>query len=346
MYSSIIEKLVFEYNEKGFLSEDEIFDTLLRSDASLMQIEQICSSLMQKGVVILSKEQTDFSEQNDDRSHIDYDLIYDEIISIDESLEYFIGQVRNIKPPQNREFNNLFLQAKEGNEYAKQRILEMYLKLAIKQALWYNKHYNLPIDDAIQDACIGLIMAYQKYDINIPESFSTYTGFWLRNYISRGGQPVQSLIRWPEHYKEKMYLIYELQGEHFCSNCKDEYICENLINEIANKLTSTRNEAKSCLQNLQELISLDEMLDNEELSIFNDEANEILLYENRMYISQIMNILSEREKGIIELRYGLRDGREYTLEEIGVLFNVTRERIRQIESKALRKLKASSKTKI
>lgn len=351
MHQKIIDILYSQYQKKGFLSEDTIFDTLITNDLSLAQIDSVCEILLLKGVIISS----DIFEPNEDdyydRSQLNYDEIFDEVISIEETLAPFINEVRQIKPPQNREWKNLIVPAKHGNNFARQRIIEMYLRVAIRQAFLYYKKYGLHLSEVIQDGCAGLVNAYEKYEVDRPDNFTNYAPLWIRQYIMRENQPSNSLIYIPVHYRENLFDVYEIYMAHSCGSCEKNIICSMLLEEITTKLNCSLEDATTFMNYLIPIESIDVLLEKDELQlsdkgIFENELFEtISAYEYKLRVKSFLKGLDPREKKVVELRFGLETGEEMTLDEVGKIFNLTRERIRQIEAKTIEKLQYSTKEK-
>ncbi|WP_333657141.1 sigma-70 family RNA polymerase sigma factor [Tissierella praeacuta] len=354
MHQSIIDYIYKIYKKKGYVSEDLVFDALIENNIPLDEVDYICEILLSMGVLI---KNDDIDEEDDvfiyDRSQTNFEEIYRQVIEVDESLEPFIDEVRIITPPQHREWYNLIIQAQNGNKYAKERIVLMYLRIVIKIALNHHQRYNISLSEAIQDGCIGLIIAVEKFEIGKQDNFSQYAPWWIRQYLMRKAEPSGSIFRYPVHYKDKMFLTYEIISQHDCNKCMDEKLCSNLIEEVSQKLECDYNEAVSWIHSLSSAVSCEEMIENDE-NLFNDDG----LFEEKLddfldckelktNLDVVLSTLKERERKVIELRFGLGEcSNPKTLEEIGTTFNLTRERIRQIESKAIKKLRHTSRSKV
>lgn len=353
MHQTIIDNIYKIYKEKGYVSEELVFDALLENNIPLDEVDYICEILLSMGVLI---KNDDIVEEDDvfiyDRSQTDFEEIYSQVIEADESLKPFIDEIRTIIPPQHREWHNLIIQAQNGNSYAKERIILMYLRIVIKIALYHYQRYNISISEAIQDGCIGLIIAVKKFEIGKQDNFSQYAPWWIRQYLMREAEPPGTIFRYPVHYKDKMFSTYDVISQHNCDKCIDEKFCPLLIEEVSKKLECDYSEAVTLVQSLLLVLSCEEMIETDE-SVFNDKN----LFEEKLFnfldyqllktnLDTILFTLKDRERKVIELRFGMGDYSEpKTLEEIGTIFNLTRERIRQIESKALKKLRHTSGSK-
>lgn len=144
MHEDIIEKLYQEYIVRGFISEDHIFDVLEENGISLFDVEYICDHLLSKGVIIRDDALTGDKEDEYDRSNVDYEEVFSEVLEIDDTFTDFIEYIRGIKPPQHREWMNLMPQVKLNNTYARNRIFEMYMRVAVRIALIHAKDIIFP----------------------------------------------------------------------------------------------------------------------------------------------------------------------------------------------------------
>lgn len=354
----IIEKLCEIYATKGFVTEDTIIEILMVAKLPLYCVDYICDRLLSMGVIIRDDRSAFITDEDEgdgeyDRSQIDYELIFDEVLSIDNSLSSFIKQVRQIQPPQHREWINLLPQAKNGNKYAYKRMIEMYLRTVMSIALSIHKKLSAPLAETIQEGCIGLIMAVEKYDMSRHGAFPAYFPLWVRQNIHRRTPfTYNPSIYFPDHIKNKLYSIFEVVKNHQCDECGVNSICINLIDEIANYIQFTTGDAESCIQYYQGCESIETIL-NEDPFIFSDEGrfeDDLLelcnLQELKYFVDEILDILKPRDKKILQLRYGFVDGEERTLEQVGKEFGLTRSRIGQIEAKAFRKFRHPSRRNI
>lgn len=349
---AIIKKLHKIYKEKGFVSEDTVLNEIVEAGLSLDKIDYVCDNLLSSGIIIsdgLSSEIDD--DVVYDRSQLDYEKLFNQLITIDESLKQFIDEIRQIKPPQHRELQNLMPQVKDNNLFARDRIISMYLRTVVRIALWHHEKYKISLAEAIQDSCVGLVIALNKFEFNKQEKFSTYAPWWVRQNILREAPTLNPHMYFPVHVKDKLFNIYEILEQHFCEQCDKNNLCTELISLVSVKLNCSLKEAEEYIAYLKSFDSLDDLIIKNE-NIFSDngifEDSIIENYNKKEMQDAIMNVLDtlkEREKRIIMLRFGFIQGKEHTLEDIGKEFNVTRERIRQIEAKALRKLRHPNRSK-
>ncbi len=143
MHSNIVDELFNIYKEKGFVTEDIVFDTLIAHNLSLDEVDATCETLLLKGIIIRNDALSQDEDDNFyDRSQIDYEAVFSEVVVIDKTMSPFIEEVRQIRPPQAREWQNLIVQAQNGNDFARERIITMYLRVVVRIALWHYKKYN------------------------------------------------------------------------------------------------------------------------------------------------------------------------------------------------------------
>lgn len=349
----MIAKLHKVYKEKGFVTEDLILNEIVESGLSLDKVDYVCDYLLAAGIIISNELNVEINDEDDiyDRSQTDYEYLFSQIIEIDEGLKPFIEEIRQIKPPQHRELQNLIPQAKNNNIFAKERIINMYLRTVVRIGSWYSDKYKVPLAETIQDGCVGLVIAFNKFEIDKQENFSQYAPWWVRQNISREAQTLNPHMYFPVHIKEKLFSIYEIVEQNFCEQNDKKYISSEFIKPVSEKLDCSLEEAEEYIGYLDSFDSIEEILEKDE-NAFCDEGmfeEEIMCNYNKKELKNVflnmLENLKEREKEILLLRFGFLDNKEWTLEQIGKKFNLTRERIRQIEVKAIRKLKNPSNAK-
>ena len=273
-----------------------------------------------------------------------------------------MNAVRNIIPPQRQEINQLKYQIVDGNDYARARMIEMHLRIALKLALQRAESFDMDIEDAIGYACIGLIMAVDKYEPDTSKAFSSYASLWILQNISREQSTRRHLIYYPVHQKENYFSMYPSLKKHGCVECPDLAKCEKVRQKIIAKLECSDKDAEIIVAQITPDLSLERFIapNDEEWNfyqcqyemidgIWEHTAHDIIISEEdalkTVYdkilcedVAKILKKLTPREEAIIKLRYGF-DLPEQTLEQVGKRYNITRERVRQIESKALKKLR-------
>lgn len=356
MYEHIIEKIFLKYKKSGFVTESFVFDVIEEEGIPLFEVEYVMDLLLSKGIII--KDGNDLVNDNCeddecDRSLTDYKQLFNDIINEEPKLRDLLEYVEKIKPPQKREWQILLPQAQTGNDYAKKRLVEMYMRVAIKCAYSLSKKYDLPLEETIQGSFVGLCISIDKYEIGKNEQFSTYFLFWCRQLVMRSANIKNSTLYFPIHIKEKLFDIYELVINYMGKDGSYDFQCEELVNIVCDKLEYSEDKARELLSYLNPSQSLEFSLEHSEKT-FSDEnlymynLIEKLEIENTSLIVNtiIKQALNSREYEVLCMRYGIGYDKEYTLEMIGKKIGVTRERIRQIEAKALRKLRSKPQIQI
>lgn len=353
--------LIADSEKKGFLTFDDIMDVSDTYSLSVSEVDQLSEALEIRGIIIYetapSGKDVDHFE---DYSRIDYEAIFEEIISLSPELEYVVKLIRKLPPPQYGEISALTTQTAAGNTYARERLILIHLRVALKIALSMAKLHQYDIIDAVSAGFVGLVIAVDRFDPDGFSAFQSYASLWIQQNINRECNPVWIEYYFPAHYKEKMLPAYERYLNHWCGDCVPGRICETLVSEIADNLDISFSEAREYLTTAirqaechMYLPDYFEENDCEEPLSWPRElvqSDDFLLEKvaasmTRDAILNVLNSLTLREADIIRLRNGFDDGHPLTLEDVGAIYGVTRERIRQIEAKALRKLVCSSKTK-
>lgn len=354
--------------KQGYITFDDIINAAEQWQLSLNEVDWLSNSISTRGVLVCDEapEKTNRIEESDefgDYSQCDYEEVFGRIVELEPSLSLLVDAVRMIKPPQYREMAGIIYQAKEGNEYAKNRIVEMHLRMALRIGLQRAEQYDADIVDCIGDACVGLIIAVDKYDPDTSGPFGSYSSLWMLQNISREQRTQRANVYYPVHKKEQYYTMYPILKDRGCTTCDKVWICREVRRIVQNRLECTNEQSKDVILQALAFDSFEEMFQNvvfeekrifdkqeericrlfiEKLSVFDDIEDIIGEQEMREAVNEALGILTDREQKIIRDRFGFDDGKEKTLEEVGEDFGVTRERIRQIEAKALRKLSHSS----
>lgn len=344
-----LNNLIDKSKQNGYVLFDEIVDICDQFDLPIKDVDWVSEQISIMNIIVRDEPPTDQSNSDGyiDYSQSDYEDTYNRIVEINPSLKDYILQIKSILPPQHREFINLKHQASEGNQFARTRCIEMYMRNVLRFAVRRYESYGGLIEDYITDGMIGLIYAVDKYDPGNSGYFVSYAARWISNIIQRFQPTNNPLIYYPVHIKDEYFKIID---EIANSDSTDDH--HDLL--IKQKLTE-----KHLPQKLKSAfypnISLDEIINTDngdswtiknQLSYDSNIIEESYEYkELQSNIKIALSELTEREKEVIKMRYGFYENKLFTLEEIGVKFGVTRERIRQIEEKALRKLRHPTKRK-
>lgn len=367
--------LLEKADKQGYVTFDDIMDCADANSLPIQDFDWLSSAITTRGILVYdeapaaSNRIAQDSEDDDynDYAQSDYESVYDRIIELDESLMDFVTEVRNIKPPQWREFSQLKYQVTEGNIHARERMIEMHLRIALRIALQRAEAYDMDIQDAVGDACIGLVTAVDKYDPDTNGAFGSYAAMWVLQNISRRQPTQRALMYYPVHKKDPYFSAYPLLKSAGYAGDIDAINDPEVYKLLSEKLSFTNEQTEDAIlatvpfesyeylygmffENTDvfekhEYEELNGDLYLRELVCEDDIEEQAFSVIMREQLFEVLGTLTEREQKVIELRYGLRDGTPKTLEEVGFAFNVTRERVRQIEAKALRKLRHPSRSR-
>lgn len=352
-----ISQLLSVSTSKGYITFDDFLEVIDKLELPIDEIDRISGQILSIGCIIKETDKKivteDSGDEFSDRSKLDYEVIYGEVLALDPSLDSYIKYVQQIPPPALREAGNLIYQAKDGNNYAKTRIILMYLKVVVRIALWASKKYKIPVADTIQNGNIGLVIAVNKFEPTSDNKFSTYAPWWVRQNISREATTVNPLIYFPVHIKEKLFELYNIVFEHNCEKCYEDNICGNLVARVMKKLEVDYSTAHRYLEYIYPCAYIDDFLDGNEEEVFSDFGlmedemlEKITKNKGKDTIAELISHLKPREQKVLLERFGFINGEPKTLEQVGQVMGVTRERIRQIEAKAIKRLQHPSRINI
>ena len=353
---TIIHDLVEVGKLKGKLTTMEISEALEEIDFDVEQLDKLYETLEANNIELIEDFEPDL-DINIDLSEIDnknedgiedQDPAYGLDANIDDPVKVYLKEIGRVPLLSTEEEIKLAEKMLEGDEAAKKRLSEANLRLVVSIAKRYVGR-GMQFLDLIQEGNLGLIKAVEKFDHSKGFKFSTYATWWIRQAITRAIADQARTIRIPVHMVETITKVKKVSSQLLHQNGH-----EPSAEEIAKELSMTVDKVREIMRISQEPVSLETPIGEEEDShlgdfIPDDEApapvdatSHVLLREQ---LSEVLGTLTPREEMVLRLRFGLVDGRSRTLEEVGKEFNVTRERIRQIEAKALRKLRHPSRSK-
>ena len=350
---TVIRELIEQGKAKGQLSTKEILDALGELDFEPEQIEKFYDTLEAQGVEIIEDfadaplDDIDFAAEAASDENLESSLST-EGIAIDDPVKVYLKEIGRVPLLSPEEEIDLAIRIKEGDEAAKKRLSEANLRLVVSIAKRYLGR-GMQFLDLIQEGNLGLIKAVEKFDYTKGFKFSTYATWWIRQAITRAIADQARTIRIPVHMVETINKVKKVSSQLLHTNGH-----EPSAEEISAELDMPVDKVREIMRVAQEPVSLETPIGEEEDSHLGDfipdddapapadAASHTLLKET---LSSVLDSLTPREEKVLRLRFGLEDGRSRTLEEVGKEFNVTRERIRQIEAKALRKLRHPSRSK-
>lgn len=338
-----IKELINRGKANGVLTYKEITDMLEEIELQPEQIEKIYETLESLGVEVLDDASDDDSDDEDDVA-----MSIPEGISIDDPVRMYLKEIGKVPLLTADEEVELAKRMEEGDEAAKRKLVEANLRLVVSIAKRYVGRGMLFLD-LIQEGNLGLIKAVEKFEYKKGFKFSTYATWWIRQAITRAIADQARTIRIPVHMVETINKLIRVSRQ-----LLQEYGREPLPEEIAAEMAIPVDKVREIMKIAQEPVSLETPIGEEEDSHLGDfipdedapapaEAAAFTLLKEQLL--DVLDTLTDREKRVLRLRFGLEDGKARTLEEVGKEFNVTRERIRQIEAKALRKLRHPSRSK-
>ena len=339
------DELIKKGKEKGTISYEELAQSLKGLELDADSLDELYNALNENNITIISEDDDDDSDPQKillDDSTLTKDL------TINDPVRMYLKEIGQIKLLSTEEELALADRIVAGDEMAKNTLAEANLRLVVSIAKRYVGRGMLFLD-LIQEGNIGLMKAVDKFDVTKGYKFSTYATWWIRQAITRAIADQARTIRVPVHMVETINKLARIQRQ-----LTLELNREPSEEELAKKMNISVDKIKDIYKISQEPVSLETPIGEEDDSHLGDfvkdinamtpeeyATNEILKEE----IKAVLETLQEREQEVLELRFGLIDGTSHTLEEVGKRFNVTRERIRQIEAKALRKLRHPSRAK-
>ena len=357
--SDAIAKLTAKGRTNGILTYKEIMDSLSEIEMEPEQIEHIYEVLEHEGIEVVSdldKEMEKIEEEFEEiKPSEDMDINAEvmeissaEGVSIDDHVKMYLKEIGKVPLLDAEEEMDLAKRMSEGDVTARKRLAEANLRLVVSIAKRYVGRGMLFLD-LIQEGNLGLIKAVEKFDYAKGYKFSTYATWWIRQSITRAIADQARTIRIPVHMVETINKLIRVSRQLVQELGRDPH-----PNEIAKELNMSIDKVREIMKIAQEPVSLETPIGEEEDSHLGDfipdddapapsEAASFMLLKEQL--GNVLDTLSPRESMVLKLRFGLEDGRARTLEEVGKEFDVTRERIRQIESKALRKLRHPSRSK-
>ncbi|MDY2882968.1 MAG: RNA polymerase sigma factor RpoD [Romboutsia timonensis] len=358
--------LIEKGKKQGSLTLAEIMEAFSETELDKDQVENLYETLGNLGIEVIEnktdKVDIDFAQDDLDLDDLDESIVKDDTpmeieeidlslpkgISIDDPVRMYLKEIGKIPLLKPHEEVELARRMQEGDELAKQRLVEANLRLVVSIAKRYVGRGMLFLD-LIQEGNLGLIKAVEKFDYVKGFKFSTYATWWIRQAITRAIADQARTIRIPVHMVETINKLIRVSRQLLQELGRDPK-----PEEIAKEMDMTEDKVREIMKIAQDPVSLETPIGEEEDSHLGDfipdddapapaEAAAYSLLKEQ--IEDVLGSLNEREQKVLKLRFGLEDGRARTLEEVGKEFDVTRERIRQIEAKALRKLRHPSRSK-
>lgn len=343
----IRKELLEKGKKKGVLTFKEIADAFAEVEVTQEEVELLYDRIEKEGIELVEDMEKELEEIEISKEEL-HDLSVPEGVNIDDHVKMYLKEIGKVDLLTPEEETDLARRMAQGDETAKQRLAEANLRLVVSIAKRYVGRGMLFLD-LIQEGNLGLIKAVDKFDYAKGYKFSTYATWWIRQAITRAIADQARTIRIPVHMVETINKLVRVSRQ-----LVQEYGREPTHEELAAELNMPVEKVREISKISQEPVSLETPIGEEEDSHLgdfipdddapapSDAASFVLLKEQ---LNDVLSTLTPREARVLKLRFGLDDGRQRTLEEVGKEFEVTRERIRQIEAKALRKLRHPSRSK-
>ncbi|MDD6135396.1 MAG: RNA polymerase sigma factor RpoD [Selenomonadaceae bacterium] len=352
--SEIVDNLLSKGKKNGgTLTYGELVEALQTQDLSPDEIDNMYDMFSTKGIEIIDDsnsvdQQDDDVDLDDKDEEVEIDLSVPEGVSIDDPVRMYLKEIGRVPLLTAEEEVALAKRMQDGDEVAQKRLAEANLRLVVSIAKRYVGRGMLFLD-LIQEGNLGLIKAVEKFDYTKGYKFSTYATWWIRQAITRAIADQARTIRIPVHMVETINKLIRVSRQ-----LLQQLGREPTPEEIAKAMEITVERVREIMKIAQEPVSLETPIGEEEDSHLGDfiedqdapapaDAASFMLLKEQL--EEVLDTLTPREEKVLRLRFGLDDGRARTLEEVGQNFGVTRERIRQIEAKALRKLRHPSRSR-
>ncbi|WP_317851026.1 RNA polymerase sigma factor RpoD [Faecalibacterium prausnitzii] len=329
------------------LTPEQISRAMDEQDYDVAQLDELYTALEDRGVHLTEEEEDLPALDETQIGRLEHELSA-EGVALDDPVKAYLKEIGRVPLLTAEQETELARAAQAGDEDARRKLSEANLRLVVSVAKRYAGR-GLPFLDLIQEGNLGLMKAAEKFEPERGFKFSTYATWWIRQSITRAIADQGRTIRIPVHLVESINRVKKTTGDLLRKNGR-----EPTAEEIAVQLDMEPDRVRELLQLAQDPISLEtpvgeeedahleDFIQDEDAGVPVDEAGRQLL---RRELFSVLKSLTPREERVIALRFGLEDGRAHTLEELGKEFNVTRERVRQIEAKALRKLRHPSRAK-
>ena len=346
-YSPEVERLITKGKEQGYVTQQEITAAIPDAEENVEELDELYAALLENGIDVTDQREKLIWEDPEEDLEINENDAYIKDIA-DDSVRLYLREIGRVPLLTSEQEIELAKRIEKGDKAAKDAMTEANLRLVVSIAKKYIGR-GLDLLDLIQEGSAGLLRAVEKFDFRKGFKFSTYATWWIRQAITRAIADQARVIRIPVHMVETINKLIRTQRR-----LVQELGREPVAAEIAAEMDMDEDKVNHILKIKQDIVSLEapvgeeddstlgEFIQDEDSVTPEDAATYQLLKE---HVDRVLSLLTPREQKILRMRFGLEDGRSHTLEEVGQEFGVTRERIRQIEAKALAKLRKHRESK-
>ncbi|MCL2850856.1 MAG: sigma-70 family RNA polymerase sigma factor [Firmicutes bacterium] len=338
---SLLRRVIETASGKGHIDEDEVHISFAEIDATADDLLKVKTAIKDAGIMLKQAEEDKLPDPD-----------VEKIIaaaSVDDSVKSYLREIGRYPLLTSEEEYNIAKAMFEGDESARMKLNQANLRLVVHIAKRYTGRTNLQFQDLIQEGNMGLMRAVVKFDYRKGFRFSTYATWWIRQSITRAIADQGRTIRIPAHMVEKINKLMKTSRM-----LQQDLGREPTVNELADAMGITAEKIEEIKRTSQDTTSIDSPLGEDGDGVLGDTIADTTIEDPasraqslmlRDQLLLVIDTLTPREQKVVRLRYGIDDGKPRTLEEVGKIFNVTRERIRQIEAKALRKLRNPMRTR-
>lgn len=360
-FRTIYQKLIDLADKQGYVTFDNISDLAQVYSLSPEDVYRIRDMLLALGVLIYVKGSDKATHQvnvHDGFARTDYEIIYKQIVEYSPSLKSFVDYIKKIVPPQRGEVKLLKDKMFEGDINARQRMIEMYLRHALKIALHRAVTYGLDIEETVGDACIGLINAVDKYNPDTSKPFAPYAALHIAGEIIREQSNQRPSVYYPDFIRAGYFKMYPILKKYGCIGCSDLNDCEKATKKVLDKLKCDEQRAKLVIRQMVPDIRYEVLVERFEEkydrscdigplfaklskdTIIDEEDAFQSVHDNyrRVVIEQQLETILPQEAFVIKEYFGL-NGKEKTLQEIGKTFDRSGGRARQLRDRGIRRMR-------
>ena len=343
--------------QQGYVTFDNIYLAAERWCLPLKDVDWLASYISTIGILIYDKAPTTnkqdiIDEEFEDYAQSDYDELYNKVVELEPNLQPFVDDIRHIRPAQYKEIPRLVLQAQDGNRHARDRLIKIHLRAALRIAYQRSVLFDEDITDCLSNACVGVVIAVDRYNPKNNGPLGSYISMWILQNMIREQTPKCKELYFPFHKREPYFLVYPVLKAYGCTECNRILRCRKARSIVEEELgyDYEYDDISNVLLQSCSFYSLEELSEKGididdffyEYDYYDDNCDSLAIKNEReKIINESLQKLSEREQYVIRCRFGFERNEPLTLAETAKALGLTKERIRQIEARALNRLMLS-----